>query len=168
MTIKVLLFVTLLSLTAAYPRLDEGEKRALRRTNEINVGASFLATLNNFTYTTTTSSYVSAEAEEMGPLAAGLTALCEEQGDVESQYQTLDGEGQLTTYSLSCPVPKAQFDSFLDGVRTLISEAQAQITSDSVSISSDFYSSGRMAQQKGLEMLLEWAETIEQVMLNRS
>ena len=68
------------------------------------------------------------------------------------------------------PVTVIHLDGKLDSnsFQKLISEAQAQITSDSVSISSDYYSSGRMAQQKGLEMLLEWAETIEQVMLNRS
>ena len=168
MNYKGLLFATLLSSTAALPRLNEGEKETFLKTQLITLGAAFLATADKSKEESTSQrdAYFGAEleTEAIGPLAMELGSLCREQGFIESESNNRGGEGQVTSYSLTCRFPEPQFETVLDGVRNLISESD--ITSYSVSSYANGNSpSSFMAQKEGLEMLLKMAETIEQVML---
>ena len=167
-----MIYKSLLIAASLSPTLAAGGMRRVQESTSL--GDLFLAAAKNVTDTTMIQyqkdSYISAEVkgEAMASLRDDMHEVCIQLGVIESESQNGDGQsGEVQSYSATCRFNTIEdFDTASQVMRDAIMAANPATTSFQAS-TNNYYNdiAGQKAQQRGLEMLLHLAETLEEVML---
>jgi hypothetical protein len=163
---KNLSFALVLSSSAA--------ARGMRRLQDQTLGAAFLEAVAeaptdspSLVYNRDGSFSADIKGESMTPLSEAITEICTRLGRIEHYNSYSDGHtGEPQNLGLTCRFERnGTYDEAYQEFSDVITEAEPISTSFSSNVYSNYYGTNMMGQQTGLEMLIQMAETIEEVML---
>lgn len=133
------------------------------------LGSKYLQTVNSAsidTPETTRDGSISAEVmgHSMASLLQEISDACNAQGHIEYESSYTDAStGEVQSYSITCRLQTIEaYEMAFKTMRDAIAAKMPTSTSSSSNLNS-YYSGG--GQKQGLEMLLQMAQTLEEVML---